>query len=322
MVELRNVEKTFVGQTAVHPVSLQIDEGEFLTFLGPSGCGKTTLLRMIAGLEQPTQGDVYLEGKCVTWVPPYRRDVNLVFQNYALFPHMTVEDNIGFGLRMKRVPAAEQKRRIVEVLQLTQLEALSSRFPQQLSGGQQQRVAIARAIVGKPKVLLLDEPLAALDLQLRKSLQLELKQLQHRLGITFVYVTHDQEEAMTLSDRIIVMNGGRVEQIGTPEHIYAAPQSLFVASFIGENNIFRQGERPFAVRPEKLRLIGPESAQAKLRGTIEEVVYAGNVRKLWVRLEKDQTLVLAYRYEDGAAPAKGTVTGLTWHSGDEVTLQR
>jgi spermidine/putrescine transport system ATP-binding protein len=255
IIELINVEKQFADTVAVHPIRLTVEEGQFLTFLGPSGCGKTTLLRMLAGLEQPSSGEVLIAGRPVTSLPPYKRDVNLVFQNYALFPHMTVEQNITFGLRMKKVSAAEQRERLNEVLELTRLGDLRRRYPHELSGGQQQRVAIARAIVNKPKVLLLDEPLAALDLQLRKSLQLELKQLQYRLGITFIYVTHDQEEAMSLSDRIVVMNQGRIEQDGTPAQVYRTPSSLFVATFIGENNVFLQGERMFAVRPEKIELI-------------------------------------------------------------------
>jgi spermidine/putrescine transport system ATP-binding protein len=255
IIELINVEKQFADTVAVHPISLKVEEGQFLTFLGPSGCGKTTLLRILAGLEQPTAGEVQIAGRSVTSLPPYKRDVNLVFQNYALFPHMTVEQNVTFGLRMRKVPAAEQRGRLTEVLELTRLGDFRRRYPHELSGGQQQRVAIARAIVNKPKVLLLDEPLAALDLQLRKSLQLELKQLQHHLGITFIYVTHDQEEAMSLSDRIVVMNQGRIEQDGSPARVYRSPNSLFVATFIGENNVFRQGERLFAVRPEKIALV-------------------------------------------------------------------
>ncbi|PQP86817.1 ABC transporter ATP-binding protein, partial [Paenibacillus sp. AR247] len=247
-MNLVQIEKQFEGQVVVHPLSLNIEEGEFLTLLGPSGCGKTTILRMIAGFEQPTHGEIILEGQNVTKLPPNQRDLNLVFQHYALFPHMTVGDNIAFGLKMKKLPQAEQKARVAEAVQMTQLTALTSRYPHQLSGGQQQRVAIARAIANKPKVLLLDEPLGALDLQLRKSLQSELKHLQRSLGITFVYVTHDQEEAMMLSDRIVIMNSGKVEQIGTPKDIYAAPKTLFAATFVGENNIFSSGSELFAVR--------------------------------------------------------------------------
>lgn len=323
IVELAGVEKAFSGAVAVHPLSLRVKEREFLTFLGPSGCGKTTLLRIIAGLEQPTRGDVYIEGKRVTGLPPYRRDVNLVFQNYALFPHLTVEQNIRFGLKMKKLPLAEQTSRLQDVLKLTQLSELAHRYPHEISGGQQQRVAIARAIVNKPKVLLLDEPLAALDLQLRKSLQLELKQLQHRLGITFVYVTHDQEEAMALSDRIVVMNGGRIEQTGTPDQIYRAPESLFVANFIGENNVFRQGSRSFAVRPEKIRLTRAEAREARMRGTIEDIVFVGTLHKIWVRIALDNTLVLAYRFVDSDCGwSRGSPVGVAWAEQDEVPLPR
>jgi spermidine/putrescine transport system ATP-binding protein len=323
IIKLDNVEKSFADTVAVHPTTLTVEEGEFLTFLGPSGCGKTTLLRMLAGLEQPSGGDVYLEGRCVTFLPPYKRDVNLVFQSYALFPHMTVEQNILFGLKMKKLPAAEQRRRLEEVLQLTRLTELKLRYPHEISGGQQQRVAIARAIVNKPKVLLLDEPLAALDLQLRKSLQLELKQLQHRLGITFIYVTHDQEEAMSLSDRIVVMNHGRVEQTGTPEQVYRSPDSLFVATFIGENNVFRQGERLFAVRPEKIRLTAPDRPGTIKQGTVEETVFVGNMHKLWVRIMPEDTLVMAYvPTENEAALPKKSQVGMMWTTEDEVTLPR
>jgi spermidine/putrescine transport system ATP-binding protein len=323
IIKLDNVEKSFADTVAVHPTTLTVEEGEFLTFLGPSGCGKTTLLRMLAGLEQPSGGDVYLEGRCVTFLPPYKRDVNLVFQSYALFPHMTVEQNILFGLKMKKLPAAEQRRRLEEVLQLTRLTELKLRYPHEISGGQQQRVAIARAIVNKPKVLLLDEPLAALDLQLRKSLQLELKQLQHRLGITFIYVTHDQEEAMSLSDRIVVMNHGRVEQTGTPEQVYRSPDSLFVATFIGENNVFRQGERLFAVRPEKIRLTAPDRPGTIKQGTVEETVFVGNMHKLWVRITPEDTLVMAYvPTENEAGLPKKSQVGMMWATEDEVTLPR
>ena len=209
MIRLQGISKKFGDHIIIPSIDLTIYDGEFITLLGPSGCGKTTLLRMIAGLEQPTEGKIYLDDEDVTKLPPYKRDVNMVFQNYALFPHMTVEENIHFGLKMKNVPMDEQKERVEQVLYLTQLEELRKRRPQQMSGGQQQRVAIARALVNNPKVLLLDEPLGALDYQLRKNLQLELKNLQRGLGLTFIYVTHDQEEALTMSDRIVVMNKGQ-----------------------------------------------------------------------------------------------------------------
>ena len=319
MIRLENVEKHFAGHPVVHPLSLTIDEGEFLTLLGPSGCGKTTILRMIAGFEQPTEGIIRLDGEDVTELPPNKRNLNLVFQHYALFPHMTVQENIQFGLKMKKVPAAEQKERIAEAIRLTQLTALANRYPHQLSGGQQQRVAIARAIANKPKVLLLDEPLGALDLQLRKNLQAELKQLQRSLGITFVYVTHDQEEAMMMSDRIVIMNNGRIEQIGTPKDIYERPETLFAATFIGENNIFHE-ERLFSVRPEKVRVVTTKTENVR-SGTIQDIVYLGNIHKLIVHLDKEQTSVTSVLdFTDTREWEVGQKVGLTWDPQDEVTI--
>jgi spermidine/putrescine transport system ATP-binding protein len=247
-VELKNVSKVFSSSgredkklAAVNSVDLQIKQGEFFTMLGPSGCGKTTTLRMIAGFEFPTQGEIYLNGVLSNEIPPYKRAVNTVFQNYALFPHLSVSQNVGFGLSVKRVPAPEREVRVREALELIRLGELGSRMPIQLSGGQQQRVALARALVNRPAVLLLDEPLGALDLKLREQMQHELKQLQKKVGITFIYVTHDQEEAMTMSDRIAVMNEGRVQQVGTPEDIYNYPANHFVADFIGDTN-FLEGK--------------------------------------------------------------------------------
>lgn len=322
MIRLENVEKHFAGHPVVHPLSLTIDEGEFLTLLGPSGCGKTTILRMIAGFEQPTTGVIRLDGEDVTQLPPNKRNLNLVFQHYALFPHMTVQENIQFGLKMKKIPPAEQKERIAEAIRLTQLTALAKRYPHQLSGGQQQRVAIARAIANKPKVLLLDEPLGALDLQLRKNLQAELKQLQRSLGITFVYVTHDQEEAMMMSDRIVIMNNGRIEQIGSPKEIYERPETLFAATFIGENNIFHE-ETLFSVRPEKVRVITqPEQYDDRVRiGTIVDIVYLGNIHKLIVQLEKEQhTVTSVLDFTDTREWTIGQQVGVTWSLQDEVTI--
>ncbi|MDR0268883.1 ABC transporter ATP-binding protein [Paenibacillus sp.] len=320
MIDLVQIEKHFEGQVVVHPLSLNIEEGEFLTLLGPSGCGKTTILRMIAGFETPTRGDVILAGKNVTSLPPNQRDLNLVFQHYALFPHMTVEENIAFGLKMKKMPKAEQKGRIEEAVAMTQLTALTSRYPHQLSGGQQQRVAIARAIANKPKVLLLDEPLGALDLQLRKNLQSELKHLQRSLGITFVYVTHDQEEAMMLSDRIVIMNGGKVEQVGTPREIYAAPKTLFAATFVGENNIFSSADGLFAVRPEKLRPVR-ELDEARVTGVIEDVLYLGNVHKLTVHLDHEpMSVTIALDFTDERPWQIGERIGVNWNPKDEVVI--
>lgn len=236
-VKLQNITKIFPGGvTAVDNMNLEIPQGEFFTMLGPSGCGKTTTLRMIAGFELPTSGDIFIDGKEMSRVQPNRRPVNTVFQNYALFPHLTVEQNVAFGLRLKRVPAAETQRRVKEALEMVQLPGMEKRKPSQLSGGQQQRVALARALVNEPAVLLLDEPLGALDLKLRKAVQLELKQLQSELGITFIYVTHDQEEALTMSNRIAVMSNGLVQQMGKPREIYEYPVNRFVADFIGETN--------------------------------------------------------------------------------------
>lgn len=322
MIRLENVEKHFAGHPVVHPLSLTIDEGEFLTLLGPSGCGKTTILRMIAGFEQPTTGVIRLDGEDVTQLPPNKRNLNLVFQHYALFPHMTVQENIQFGLKMKKIPAAEQKERIAEAIRLTQLTALAKRYPHQLSGGQQQRVAIARAIANKPKVLLLDEPLGALDLQLRKNLQAELKQLQRSLGITFVYVTHDQEEAMMMSDRIVIMNNGRIEQIGSPKVIYERPETLFAATFIGENNIFHE-EKLFSVRPEKVRVVTTtEPQQNNVRtGTILDIVYLGNIHKLIIQLDKEQhTVTSVLDFTDKREWTIGQQVGVTWSPQDEVTI--
>ncbi|TRY26986.1 ABC transporter ATP-binding protein [Brevibacillus sp. LEMMJ03] len=323
IIALESIEKHFSGSVVIPPLSLSIAEGEFLTLLGPSGCGKTTLLRMIAGFEEPTAGEIFLDGKPLTNVPPYRRDMNMVFQQYALFPHMTVEENILFGLKMKKVPAAEQQRRLEEVLQYTHLAELRKRTPKQLSGGQQQRVAIARAIVNNPKVLLLDEPLGALDYQLRKSLQLELKNLQKNLGITFVYVTHDQEEAMAMSDRIAVMNKGRIEQIATPAEIYNHPRTLFVATFIGENNIFRSGDASIAVRPEKIRLypLEVEPDKHRMTGRIIDMVFLGNLRKLYIRLYDEDMTVLAHEYAgDSRGWRAGDQVAIGWAPEDEVTL--
>jgi spermidine/putrescine transport system ATP-binding protein len=235
-VELQDVVKKFGGVTAVNHVTVHIKDGEFFSLLGPSGCGKTTTLRMIAGFEMPTSGEVMIGGDYQGYLPAFKRPVNTVFQQYALFPHMTIYQNVAFGLEMKKVPKEETKKRVSESLDMVHLTGMDNRLPKQLSGGQQQRVALARALVNKPKVLLLDEPLGALDLKLRKAMQVELKALQHQVGITFIYVTHDQEEALTMSDRIAVMHNGKLLQVGTPLEIYESPESRFVSDFIGETN--------------------------------------------------------------------------------------
>jgi spermidine/putrescine transport system ATP-binding protein len=322
-VELRDITKRFGEVVAVDCVRLQIRDGEFFSMLGPSGCGKTTTLRMIAGFEQPTEGQLLIAGQPVAGVPAFERNTNMVFQNYALFPHMTVAQNVAFGLEMKRVPRAEIKQRVNEALEMVRLPRMQDRRPSQLSGGQQQRVALARALVNRPGVLLLDEPLGALDLKLRKEMQLELKDLQDRVGITFVYVTHDQEEALTMSDRIAVMHKGKVLQIGTPTEIYERPNCRFVANFIGETN-FLQGEVmgqengqvtirlgpdlhvrvpvgelravdspvTVAIRPEKLRLLDRPFPQAEncLPGVIREIVYIGTDTQFLVSLADDLTI--------------------------------
>jgi spermidine/putrescine transport system ATP-binding protein len=281
-IELRDVVKRFGEVSAVDHVSMQIRDGEFFSMLGPSGCGKTTSLRMIAGFEYPTSGEIYLNGQPIGNTPPFQRSVNTVFQSYALFPHMTVAENVAFGLEMKKVPRPEIERRVVEALEMVRLSGYDERRPRQLSGGQQQRVALARALVNHPDVLLLDEPLGALDLKLRKEMQLELKRLQERVGITFIYVTHDQEEALTMSDRIAVMSGGKVLQVGSPTEIYERPNCRFVADFIGESN-FVQG-----------RISAVESASAAvttadglvLRGQISQPVEVGQEAFVSVRPEK------------------------------------
>lgn len=320
-VELRDVVKRFGDVVAVERVSLRIRDGEFFSLLGPSGCGKTTTLRMIAGFEQPTEGGVFIASQPVAGVPAFDRNTNMVFQNYALFPHMTVAQNVAFGLEMKRVPRSEINERVTQALEMVRLPGMEDRRPKQLSGGQQQRVALARALVNRPEVLLLDEPLGALDLKLRKEMQLELKDLQHRVGITFVYVTHDQEEALTMSDRIAVMHEGRVLQVGSPTEIYERPTCRFVADFIGETN-FLNGQvvgqknghavveiRPdltiqvlageegaankevvtVAVRPEKIRILDEPLPHVEncLPGVIQEVVYIGTDTHFQVSLAEN-----------------------------------
>src|SRR5580765_8068335 len=260
ILELRRLTKRFGDFAAVDELSLEIAAGEFLTLLGASGSGKTTTLRMTAGFEPPTSGDILMAGQPIAALPPFKRDINTVFQHYALFPHMSVRDNIAYGLRMRGVPAAQREERVSRSLEMVKLEQLGARSPRQLSGGQQQRVALARALVNRPRVLLLDEPLGALDLKLRKEMQLELKHLQTGLGITFVYVTHDQEEALTMSDRIVLMRQGRVAQIGTPRDLYDRPASRYVADFIGETNLLggtvvesRNGEATLRIGVDVLR---------------------------------------------------------------------
>ena len=283
-LELRNLKKSFSQEEYVlQGINLQIKQGEFVTLLGASGCGKTTTLRIIAGLEQPDSGSVWLEGKDVTGLEPNQRDVNTVFQNYAVFPHMNVADNIGYGLKIRKVPRPEIKKKVKEMLELVQLEGFEKRKPSELSGGQKQRVAIARALANNPRVLLLDEPLGALDLQLRRTMQLELKRLQKKLGITFIYITHDQEEAINMSDRIVVMNQGRFEQIGTPDEIYNHPETSYVATFVGNANIIK-GELvgldgTVAIRSENI-ILDEACKQGYLATVKEKSFVAGQLRVL------------------------------------------
>jgi ABC-type Fe3+/spermidine/putrescine transport system ATPase subunit len=292
-VELQSVTRRFDDVVAVDNIDLSVRNGEFLSLLGPSGCGKTTTLRLIAGFEQPDEGKILIAGQEVAGLPPYKRDVNTVFQSYALFPHLNVLDNVAYGLKQRglRKPAREDKAR--EALGLVRLEQLERRKPRQLSGGQQQRVALARALVMEPKVLLLDEPLGALDLKVRKQLQIELKRIQHSVGITFVYVTHDQEEALSMSDRVAVMHAGKIEQLGPPREIYDAPASRFVADFIGETNFIRQNGRVVAVRPERLEISrAGQSARAGLGGEVVTTMVIGPAIQCLVRTDKGQEVLV------------------------------
>ncbi len=283
-VRLVGLRKRYGDVAAIDGIDLDVRRGEFFTLLGPSGSGKTTTLRVIAGFERPDEGTVELGGVDVSSRPPFERDVNTVFQDYALFPHMTVGENVEYGLRVRKVRRAERRRRAAEALGVVQLDGYDRRRPGQLSGGQRQRVALARAIVNNPRVLLLDEPLGALDLKLRQQLQIELKQLQQELGMTFVYVTHDQEEALAMSDRMAVFNGGRVEQVGAPAEVYEHPATEFVAGFIGTSNVLERGGRRFTVRPEKIRLLG-EHDTAGEPGVVRAAVYLGAVTRFVVALD-------------------------------------
>jgi putative spermidine/putrescine transport system ATP-binding protein/spermidine/putrescine transport system ATP-binding protein len=336
-VRLDSVTKDYGAVRAVDAVSLAIERGTIYSLLGPSGCGKTTTLRLIAGFEQPSAGDVLIRGARVNDVPPYKRDISIVFQSYALFPHLTVGDNVAFGLRMRRVPRAERGKAVAEALNMVKLSGYAERYPRQLSGGQQQRVALARAIVIRPAVLLLDEPLGALDKMLREEMQVELRQLQQRLGITAVFVTHDQEEALTLSDRVAVMRNGRLEQVGAPREIYERPRTEFVAGFLGASNFFdgrvvgrRDGVAEIdvrgwrvqardegaaagesvriAVRPERTWIGNPgQFAQA---ARVREIIYRGQSTHYY--LDSDAGPVLVYRQNDAAGQG-------AWQAGDAVS---
>jgi len=319
-IRIAGLRKSYGDVAAVDGVDLEIARGEFFTLLGPSGSGKTTTLRLIAGFEQPDAGSIELRGRQVAGLPPYERDVNTVFQDYALFPHMTVQENVEYGLRVKGVARSERRRRAGEVLEMVRLGEYGARKPAQLSGGQRQRVALARAIVNRPQALLLDEPLGALDLKLRQELQTELKGIQQEVGITFVYVTHDQEEALTMSDRLAVFNRGRIEQIGAPAEVYEHPASEFIAGFVGVSNVLERNGRRFTVRPEKIHLLdeteaGSPGADGEL-GRVRDVVYVGMVTRFHVELDRGGELqVVTQNLETSSSEVqerKGRRVRLEW----------
>ncbi len=326
-VRLRGVRKAYGDVVAVDGIDLEIPHGEFFTLLGPSGSGKTTTLRMIAGFEEPDAGTIELGGQDVGDVPPYDREVNTVFQDYALFPHMTVGENVEYGMRVRRVARAERATRASEALEMVRLAGFESRKPSELSGGQRQRVALARAIVNRPRVLLLDEPLGALDLKLREQMQVELKGIQDEVGITFVYVTHDQDEALTMSDRIAVFNQGRVEQVAPPADVYEQPATAFVTGFVGVSNALEREGKSFTVRPEKVRILDPGEDAAGLhteRGVIRDVAYAGMVTRYLVELEAGGELqVVRQNLETSSTEAleqRGRQVSVGWRAEQMVAV--
>jgi putative spermidine/putrescine transport system ATP-binding protein len=327
-VVLSGIRKTYGDVVAVDSIDLEIARGEFFTMLGPSGSGKTTTLRIIAGFERPDSGRVELNGADVTRRPPYERDVNTVFQDYALFPHMSVADNVEYGLRVKGVKRQERCRRAEEALALVRLEGFGGRRPVQLSGGQRQRVALARAIVNHPEVLLLDEPLGALDLKLRQEMQTELKRIQREVGITFVYVTHDQEEALTMSDRIAVFSQGRIDQIGSPAEVYERPANEFVAAFVGISNLVERDGSRFTIRPEKIRLLAedeqPDAGAHAERGTIRNVVYAGMITRYVIDLDHGGELVVVRQNVSGPLPVEdeGRPVTVAWNPDQTFAIQQ
>jgi putative spermidine/putrescine transport system ATP-binding protein len=315
-IRLEGISKRFGDVTAVDDVTLDVANGEFFTMLGPSGSGKTTTLRLIAGFERPDAGRIELGGADVTRTAPYARDVNTVFQDYALFPHMTVSENVEYGLRVKRVGRHLRRRQAAEALERVRLGGLGARKPIQLSGGQRQRVALARALVNRPRVLLLDEPLGALDLKLRQEMQVFLKALQRDLGITFVYVTHDQEEALTMSDRLAVFDQGRIEQVGTPKEVYERPRTEFVAGFVGVSNIVEENGRRFTVRPEKIRLSADGGSRP---GTIADAVFVGMFTRYVVELD-DGTRLTVVRQNDTSPTEAGQRVHLEWNPDDSFEI--
>ncbi len=337
-VRLDGVSKRFGDVVAVAGIDLEIADGEFFSMLGPSGSGKTTTLRMIAGFEEPSEGRIWLHGTDITGVPPFDRDVNTVFQDYALFPHMTVGDNVGYGLAVRKVGGEERRRRVQDALRMVRLDGYDHRRPGQLSGGQRQRVALARALVNRPRVLLLDEPLGALDLKLREEMQIELKAIQQQVGITFIYVTHDQVEALTMSDRIAVFNLGRIEQVGSPAEIYEHPVTTFVAGFVGTSNLLKGetavavigAEGVFTVRPEKIRIADPGDTVApdeqSALGKVRQVVYLGPDTRYIVALEMGGELVVTQQNlrtsSMEALDAHGRSVRLVWNRRHVLSLAK
>ena len=317
ILQLQQIRKSFADTEVLKGIDLEAGQGEFITLLGASGCGKTTTLRIIAGLELPDSGQVILEGHNITDWEPNKRDVNTVFQNYALFPHMNVADNVGYGLKIRKVPKAQIAERVERALRLVQLEEYGKRMPDQLSGGQKQRIAIARAVINEPKVLLLDEPLGALDLKLRRQMQLELKRLQKQLGITFIYITHDQEEAINMSDRIGVMHEGVLEQMGTPNEVYYRPRTSYVADFVGNANILHKNGETLAVRSENIRMDGESVCTQE--AVVVEKSFAGGQLRILFRLSDGQ-LLTASRYGIDNDMQAGETVQIGWDAKDAVKV--
>jgi putative spermidine/putrescine transport system ATP-binding protein len=319
-VVCEGIRKTYGDVVAVADVDLSVGDGEFFTLLGPSGSGKTTTLRIIAGFERPDTGRVTLGGADITQQPPYARDVNTVFQDYALFPHMTVAENVGYGLKVKGVGRRERAAQVAEVLKMVRLDGYGDRKPVQLSGGQRQRVALARSIVNRPKVLLLDEPLGALDLKLRQEMQVFLKALQRDLGMTFIYVTHDQEEALTMSDHVAVFNEGRIEQVGSPTDVYARPTTEFVAGFVGTSNILERNGRRISVRPERIELNGAQSKDTVEPATVADVVFVGAFTRILVDTEAGERLTIV-KQADSSGLEPGARVHVSWQDEDAYEIK-